>query len=151
MGMNPMRRSAAAMLLALLAVAGLAYDAYVHLSLASSYDHNGSSITQGGLFRVEAGLAILAAVLVLLSDSRLAWLVVGAVGIGGVAAVVLYRYVDVGSIGPIPNMYEPIWYGKKTWSALAEAGVGGVWLLREAMRVLQGRARGRVSAASAVG
>jgi hypothetical protein len=145
--MNPMRRSAASMLLALLAVAGLAYDAYVHLSLASNYDHNGSSITQGGLFRVEAALAILAAALVLLSDSRLAWLVVGAVGIGGVAAVVLYRYVNVGSIGPLPNMYEPIWYGKKTWSALAEAGVGAVWVLREAMRLVQGR----VSAVSAAG
>jgi hypothetical protein len=145
--MTRLRRSATSLLLALLAAAGLAYDAYVHLHLASAYDHNGSTITQGALFRVEAGLAILAAVVVLLSDSRLAWALAGVVGIGGVAAVVLYRYVDVGSIGPIPNMYEPIWYGEKTRSAVAEAGVGVVWLVREAVRY----AEVRVSAASAAG
>ncbi|HUR51019.1 MAG TPA: hypothetical protein VMZ11_02735 [Mycobacteriales bacterium] len=142
-----MRRSAASVVLAVLAAAGLAYDAYVHLHLADNYDGNGSTITQGALFRIEAVLAIVAGLVVLASDSRLAWALAGMVGIGGVAAVVLYRYVDVGAIGPIPNMYEAVWYGDKTRSALAEGGVGLVWLVREAIRY----AEARFSAGSAAG
>jgi hypothetical protein len=147
MGMNPLRRSGASMVLALLAAAGLAYDAYVHLDLASSFDVVGDTITQGALFRIEAVLAIVAGLVVLASDSRLAWALAGMVGIGGVAAVLLYRYVDVGAIGPIPNMYEPVWYHEKTWSAVAEAAVGALWLVRETVRLLERR----VSAGSAVG
>jgi hypothetical protein len=147
MGMNPLNRSAASLVLAVLVAAGLGYDAYVHLDLASSFDAVGDTITQGGLFRVEAGLAIVAGLAVLASDSRLAWALAGLVGFGGAAAVTLYRYVDVGAIGPVPNMYEPVWYSDKTWSALAELGVGVLWLVREAVRLRERR----VSAASAAG
>lgn len=35
----------------------------------------------------------------------------------------LYRYVDVPAIGPIPAMYEPIWYFEKALSAAA-TGIG---------------------------
>ncbi len=140
--MNPLQRSRSSLVLAVLAAAGLAYDAYVHLHLASAYDGIGDTITQGGLFRLEAGLAIVAALAVLLSDSRLAWLLAGSVGLGGAAAVVLYRYVDVGAIGPMPNMYEPVWYGEKTYSALAEGGVGLVWMAREALRYSASRVKG---------
>jgi hypothetical protein len=138
---NPLQRSRSSLLLAVLAAAGLGYDAYVHLDLAHVYDGVGDTITQGGLFRLEAVLAIVVGLAVLLSDHRLVWLAVGMVGFGGVAAVVLYRYVDVGAIGPVPNMYEPVWYGEKTQSAWAEAGVGVVWLVREALRYSAARAR----------
>jgi hypothetical protein len=140
MVMNPLQRSLSSLALALLAAAGLAYDAYVHLDLASTYDGNGGSITQGGLFRVEAVIAILVGLAVLASDHRLVWAAAGLTGIGGVALVVLYRYVDVGAIGPVPNMYEPVWYDEKTRSAIAEAGVGLVWLVREGLRYLAMRA-----------
>jgi hypothetical protein len=44
----------------------------------------------------------------------------------GVAAVVLYTYVNVGQLGPVPNMYEPSWVlPGKTASAWAE-GIGAV-------------------------
>jgi hypothetical protein len=34
---------------------------------------------------------------------------------------VVYRYVDVGKIGPIPNMYDPYWQPVGKWlSAVAE-------------------------------
>jgi len=37
--------------------------------------------------------------------------------------VLLYRYVDVGTIGPLPNMYEPTWQVPgKPLSAYAEGG-----------------------------
>jgi hypothetical protein len=131
-----MRRPLLSLPLAAATAAALGYDAYVHLHLAPLYDAVGGAVTQGLLFRVEAALAVAAALLVLVSDSRLAWAAAGLVGLGGVAAVVLYRYVDVGAIGPIPNMYEPAWYGEKTWSAVAEAAVGLLWPLRELVRLL---------------
>ena len=44
------------------------------------------------------------------------------VAASGTVAVVLYRYVDVGAIGPIPNMYDPFWApARKTLSVYAEA------------------------------
>ena len=37
------------------------------------------------------------------------------------AAVLLYRYVDVPPLGPLPAMYEPLWFPAKTATAIAEA------------------------------
>jgi hypothetical protein len=33
----------------------------------------------------------------------------------------MYRYVDVGGFGPLPDMYDPTWYPEKNLSAVAEA------------------------------
>lgn len=132
--MDLLRRSRTSLVLAVLAAAGLGYDAKVHLHLAKAYDPIGDSVTQGGLFRLEAALAIVVAVAVLLSDRPLVWAAAGLTGLAGVGAVVLYRYVDVGSIGPIPNMYEPVWFAEKTRSAYAEGLVVVVWLVREGLR-----------------
>lgn len=138
--MNPLRRSRLSLLLAVLTALCLAYDAKVHLNLAPGYDAIGDTITQGALFRVEAAAAIVAAVAVLLSDSRLAWAAAGLVGLAGVVAVVLYRYVDVPAIGPIPAMYEPAWFPQKTRSAFAEGAVAVLWLVRESVRYARIRA-----------
>ena len=130
-------------LLRLLTAAGLATDAYVHTDLASSYDSVQKSISQGELFRIEAGASALAAVLVLLLGRRpLVWLFAFLVAAAGVGAVVLYRYVDVGALGPLPAMYEPVWYPEKTASFVAEsvaavtalAGFGLSWHLARARR-----------------
>ena len=118
-----MRRDRTSLALAVVAAAGLAYDAKVHLHLAGGYDAIGDTITQGALFRVEAVAALLAAVLVLVVDHRLAWATAAMTGLAGVAAVLLYRYVDIGAIGPIPNMYEPAWYPEKLHSLYAEIAV----------------------------
>ena len=138
--MNPLKRNPVALVLAVLAAAGLAYDAKVHLHLAKGYDSIGHSITQGGLFRVEAVVAILLAVALLLSDDWRVWAGAGMTGLAGVGAVVLYRYVDVGKIGPVPNMYEPVWFPEKTHSAYAEGGVALVWIVREALRYTRAKA-----------
>ena len=129
-----MRRTGVSLALAVVAAAGLGYDAKVHLHLAGGYDAVGDTITQGALFRVEAVAALLAAVLVLVVDRRVTWAVAGLTGLAGVVAVLLYRYVDVGAIGPIPNMYEPAWYGEKLQSLYAEAAVVVCWLAREGLR-----------------
>lgn len=113
--------SVVVVVLRLLVAAGLAVDAYVHFVLAPVYDGIGDQITQGRLFQAEGTVAALVAVLVLVFGSRrwpylLAFLVTA----GGLAGVLVYRYVDVGAIGAWPNMYEPAWFPKKTASAIAE-------------------------------
>lgn len=104
----------------LLAAAGLGVDAYVHADLADQYDLVDATISQGDLFRIEAALAALAALLILVwrrfvSDA-FAWLVAA----GGFALLVIYRYIDVGKLGPFPNMYEPVWFTEKKVAAVAE-------------------------------
>jgi hypothetical protein len=108
-------------LLRVVIAAALAYDAYSHLDLATSYDLNAASLSQGTLFRIEAMLAIVAAVLVLATRWRIAALGAFLIAAGGLAALLLYRYVDIGAIGPLPNMYEPAWFPEKTWSAISMA------------------------------
>ena len=135
-GVRPQRRlddSAAGLLLRLVAVAGLAIDVWVHAALASDYAHVGDTLSQGRLFVAEAVIAGVVAVWVLVTGSRLAWVASFLVGAGGVALVVLYRYVDVGDIGPIPNMYEPVWFFRKTLSAYAEAGAALAAVVRLSM------------------
>jgi hypothetical protein len=123
---------AARVTLTLVVVAGLAVDAYVHIDLASTYDGVKSSVlSQGDLFRAEAVLAMLAAVALLVRPRRYTALFALVVAAGGVAAVLIYRYVDVGAFGPVPNMYEPVWYLEKTQSVWGEgiASVAALGLL----------------------
>jgi len=109
-------------LLQVIAAAGLAYDAKIHLHLAPAYDQiKSSTISQGDLFRIEAWLAIAAAVLVLLVRKPISALVAAAVAGGGLVPLLVYRYYDFGSFGPLPAMYEPAWYPDKTHTAIAQA------------------------------
>jgi hypothetical protein len=105
-----------------LTVVGLAIDAYVHIHLAPTYDPiKTSSISQGDLFRVEAALAIVAAIALLVRPRRYTAAFAFLVATGGVFAVLLYQYVDVGKIGPIPDMYDPFWSTEKALSLIGEA------------------------------
>ncbi len=108
-------------MLRLLAAAGLAVDAYVHADLAPVYDGIRGAISQGDLFRIEAGLAAAAALIVLTAGRRAGFGVALAVAASALGALLLYRYVDVGRLGPLPNMYEPSWFTEKTVAAVAEA------------------------------
>lgn len=119
-------RSALRWTLTLIAAAGLAIDAYVHFDLASMYAAVKSSVlSQADLFRGEATFAAIAAAAVLLHPRRYTAAFAFVVAAAGTAAVLVYRYVDVGALGPFPDMYEPLWYGKKTLSVIAE-GAGAV-------------------------
>jgi hypothetical protein len=109
------------LLLSAIAALGLAIDAYIHLDLASNYDAiRTSTLSQGDLFRIEGGAAVLAAVAVLLRPRRYTALFAFVVAAAGITAVLIYRYVDIKGFGPIPSMYEPVWYTEKTRSAYAE-------------------------------
>lgn len=126
MAMTGRSRSAVRTGLAVVAAAGLAIQAYVHFDLASAYDGIKSSVlSQGDLFRAEATVAVIAAVAVLLRPRRYTAAFAFVVAAAGTAAVLVYQYVNVGAFGPIPNMYDPIWFPKKTLSVWAE-GIAAV-------------------------
>ncbi|MFI0218320.1 hypothetical protein [Streptomyces lydicus] len=105
----------------LLAAAGLALDAYVHARLAGRYDAITATLGQGLLFRVEAALAALAALLVLVVRRPAADAFACLVAAGGLALLLLYTDVDVGPLGPLPDMYEPFLTGDKQLTLVAQA------------------------------
>jgi len=117
--------------------AALAVDAYVHATSSGFYDPtHGGLITEGNLFRAEAVVSGASALLLVFRTSRSTFTAALLVAASALAAVVLYRYVDVGAIGPIPNLYEPTWRAPgKLPSAYAEGvavvlGAAGIALAR---------------------
>lgn len=127
-GRRPVAPTGGALILVLIVVvvAGLAIDAWVHLDLASNYDSNSSRLLgEGNLFRAEGAVAIVAATALLARPGRYTALFALVVAAAGTAAVLIWTYLDVGAFGPFPNMYEPVWYAKKTLSAWGE-GVAAV-------------------------
>jgi hypothetical protein len=100
----------------------LGIDALVHWQNASAYDAVTATISQGELFRVEAAVAVAVGLLVLVRPRPSSWVAALAVAASALAAVLLYRYVDVGALGPLPDMYENTWQVPgKLLSAYAEA------------------------------
>lgn len=114
------------MVLRILIVIGLAVDAYVHFVLAPNYQLAYPDGMGGGtLFRIQAVVAVLAAIYVLVRGSRLSYAVAAVVAFSAFAAVVLSTFIQLPQVGPIPAMYEPLWFFEKSLSAVAE-GVAGV-------------------------
>ncbi|GAB3078060.1 hypothetical protein [Pedococcus soli] len=114
-------RGATAWMLRVLVAAALVVDAVVHLRLAGGYQQSApSGIGAGNLFRIEAAAAVVVALWVLWRGSGKAFLAAFVVGLSAVVAVVLYRYLNIPAIGPLPAMYEPVWFAEKTLSAVAE-------------------------------
>lgn len=127
--------------IALVVTVGLALDAVVHFQLAPDYQLAApGGIGQGNLFRVAAVAAVLTALWVLVRPSRFSFAAAFLVAGSALAAVLLYSYVDVPALGPIPSMYEPLWFTEKTVSAVAEAVA--------AAAALVGHARSRVPVAA---
>ena len=102
-------------------VAGLGADAFVHLDLATDYDGVRSSVlSQGDLFRAEGAAAVMAGIALVARPRWYTAVFALLVAAGGVAAVLVLRYVDVGALGPFPDMYEPVWYSQKVQSVWGE-------------------------------
>lgn len=95
--------------LRLATAAALGIDAAVHAGDASGYDAVKATISQGQLFRVEAAVAVAAGLLVLIRPRPISWIIAFVVAASALATVLVYRYVDVGQLGPIPDMYENTW------------------------------------------
>jgi glucan phosphoethanolaminetransferase (alkaline phosphatase superfamily) len=100
----------------------LGVDAFVHLNDASRFDSFKSSVmSEGTLFRIQAVVAIVVAVAVLIWPRVLTWVLSIVVAGSAAVAVVLYTYVNVGALGPLPNLYENTWsVPGKVGSAVAE-------------------------------
>lgn len=113
--------------LRILVAAGLATDAVVHWKFAPEMGDGGPSGTIAGddLFRIQAIVAALAAVLVLVWARKWTYAVAFLVAASAVGALLLYYYVDVGRLGPLQNMHEPVWYAEKTISLVGE-GIAAV-------------------------
>lgn len=108
--------------LRLLTAAALVIDAVIHLQLARLYNLAApGGIGEGNLFRLESVAALVAAVLVLAYGGRVAYALAFVIAASATAAALLSRYVDVPALGPIPAMYEPVWYTKKVVATAAEA------------------------------
>jgi hypothetical protein len=116
-GVGPLQWALAAATAVLLGI-----DAYVHLHDAHFYDSAAaSSISEGNLFRVQAVVAVVVAVALLVRPHPVVWAVAVLVTASAVGAVLLYTYVDVGALGPLPDLYEPTWVpAGKLASAVAE-------------------------------
>lgn len=117
--------------------AGLAASAYLHLDLAGTYDGVGEQLTVGDLFRAQGVAAALTAAAVLVLRHRLALALAVVVALASTVAVVSSVYVRVPALGPLPELYEPVWYAEKTVSALCtavSAFVGVVLLSRRFVR-----------------
>jgi hypothetical protein len=115
----------------------LAVDACVHWDLTARYAGNvgTGALTQGDLFRVEAIVSALVAVMLMATGRILAWAVGWLVAASAVGAVLLYHSYDPGQLGPLPDMYEPVWFREKVVAAAAEglavvtasAGMAEAW------------------------
>jgi len=108
--------------LAVVAAGLLGVDAFVHLNDASQYDQfKGSVMSEGTLFRIQGSVAIVVALLVLIWPRVWTWIISLLVAASAVGAVTLYTYVNVGQLGPIPNLYENTWHAPgKIASAVCE-------------------------------
>lgn len=119
--------------------AALGVDVGIHLALVSRYAGNRGAalLSQGDLFRLEAIVAAGAAVAVLVTNRWWGWALALAVSASAWVGVVLYTVVDVGMLGPVPDMYEPAWYPLKVLTTVAEgvAVVTSALGLRRSLRV----------------
>lgn len=116
------RRGAAEPVVRVLVVAALAVDVVVHVRLADAMQLAAPGGVGGGtLFYTQAAVAAVAALALLLTGHQLAYVLAGLAALSALVPVLLYTYVQVPAIGPIPSMYDPTWHPEKTASAVAEA------------------------------
>lgn len=130
-------------LLRILVIAGLAADAYLHFKLAKGMDFQKGSgqfaVSEGWLFRVQGAVAAVTGLVLLVRANRLTYALSFLVAGSAVGALLLYHYVDVGPIGPLPNMHEPVWYTDKTLTAVTEGVATVAALLGMLLKPRSGR------------
>lgn len=115
--------SATKWVLIVIVLIGLAIQAIVHFALAPDFAKNATQyITEPWMFRGEAIAAIVVGLALLLHPRRYTAVLAFIVTAAGAVAVFVYRYVDIGRLGPIPGMFDPYWAPPaKVISAVAEA------------------------------
>lgn len=132
-----------ALLLRLLVTCAFSVSAYVHLDLARGPWTADGEVTLAGLFVADAVTAVATAVWVLVRPTRTAWAVALLVGLASLIALLLSTHVRLPGPGPLPVLYEPIWYPEKAVAAVAAgtaalgAAVGLALALPRAGRVVR--------------
>jgi hypothetical protein len=111
-----------------------AWSLPIWVVLAALWVLRDTGLSQGTLFRWEAGAAAFAALVVLVVFapavwSLVAWALALVVAASAFGAVMIYAHYDIGRLGPLPDMYEPFWYGEKTRAAVAEGIATGTAFL----------------------
>ncbi|RJT81055.1 hypothetical protein D6T63_07715 [Arthrobacter cheniae] len=110
------------LVLRILIAVALIVSAVIHFQLAAGFQQAApTGIGGGNIFRIQGAVAVLAALYVLVRGTRRSYLLAALVALASLAAVIAYRYVQIPTLGPIPSMYEPVWYTTKTITAVAEA------------------------------
>jgi hypothetical protein len=104
-----------------LAVA-LLLNAWIHVRLAGPFDANpGALLSQGALFRIQAVVNLVVAVLVVVRPRAWTGLLAFAVAAGGAAVLTLTSLVPVdGSLLGLPYLFEPAWYPAKQTSLVLQ-------------------------------
>ena len=120
-------RAVSAVALRVITAGALLVDAVVHVRLAPGYQLSApDGMGAGTLFRLQAAAGLAVLVWVLIRGSRSSFAAAFLVGVSAVGAVVFYRYVNLPAFGPLPAMYEPVWFLEKSVSAIAEAAAAVV-------------------------
>ncbi|WP_298459865.1 hypothetical protein [uncultured Cellulomonas sp.] len=128
-------------LLRVLGAITLGFSGYLHLRIALDRPplFGDGEVTLSGLFVAQAVAAAVVVVWVLVRGDVLAWLAFAAVAAGSLVALLLSVVVRIPSIGPLPVIYEPLWYTDKYLAAIS-AGLAVVVAL-VALALLRRRAR----------
>lgn len=85
-------------------VGALAVEAYLHVDLAEAMQLAAPHGIGGGtLFYIHAGIALVAAILLLVTGSRFGYAVAGLAALSALVPVLLYSFVNVPALGPIPS------------------------------------------------
>lgn len=117
--------------LAALTAAALAVDGIVHLAVAGRYAVPGGGVlAESNLFRAQALVALVVGAWVLLRPSVTSFAVAAVAAAVAAVAVITSTYLDLGSIGPLPDLYEPTWAAPgKVLSMVAEVAAVPLALL----------------------
>lgn len=113
----------------LLGVALLVASAVTHFHLAPLYNI-GPPITTGQLFIAQGIASCLVALWLLARGSSAAWLVATLLMAASLAAVLASVRLQIPEFGPLPSIYEPVWYPEKVLSAAVEGGLVLLALVR---------------------
>ena len=128
-----MTRTAPTLILAGVSAAGLLASAAVHFSLATPFDANpGTVLSQGALFRIQAAVDVVAALLVVILRTRWSAALAALVAAGGAAILAITTVVAIdGTRFGLPYLFEPGWYPAKTGALVVQliAFLGAVGML----------------------
>ncbi|MFC0680856.1 hypothetical protein ACFFGH_23750 [Lysobacter korlensis] len=109
-------------LAAILIAVALLLNAWIHVRLAGPFDANpGALLSQGALFRIQAVVNLVIAILIVVRPRAWAALLAFAVAAGGAAILTLTSVVPVdGSMLGLPYLFEPAWYPAKQTSLVLQ-------------------------------